>query len=220
MHPPIVHNYQLNNQLLTVTDRHPYLGVTLDNHLSWSPHISKITSKASKTLNFLKRNLSNCTAQVKAASYLAMVRPQLEYASIVWDPIYNSDIHKLESIQRRAARWVLKDYDRYSSVTSMLQYLSWPDLQTRRKISRLQTFYKTLHNDIPISIPANYLPMTRETRQYHLHHLILPTVSTSAYLKSFFSRTVQEWNSLPQFIIDLDYDSFSINISNYYNVLV
>ena len=59
-----------------------------------------------------------------------MVRPQLEYASIVWDPIYNSDIHKLESIQRRAARWVLKDYDRYSSVTSMLQYLSWPDLQT------------------------------------------------------------------------------------------
>ena len=62
--------------------------------------------------------------------------------------------------------------------------------------------------------------MTRETKQYHLHHLILPTVSKSAYLKSFFSRTVQEWNSLPQFIIDLDNDSFSINISNYYNAPV
>ena len=64
-----------------------------------------------------------------------MVRPQLEYAAIVWDPIYNNDIHKLENIQRRAARSVLKYYYRYSSVTSMLQYLSWPDLQTRHKIS-------------------------------------------------------------------------------------
>ena len=217
---PIIHNYKLNHHTLTITDRHTYLGVVLDNHLSWSPHISKITGKGSRTLNFLKRNLSNCSTEVKAASYLAMVRPQLEYASVVLDPIYNNDIHKLENIQRRAARWVLKDYNRYSSVTSMLKHLSWPELQTRRKIARLQTFYKALHNDIPISLPANYFPMNRETRQYHQHHFILPLTSTTAYQKSFFSRTVQEWNYLPQSYIDLDYDSFSINVSNYYNVLV
>ena len=128
---PIIHNYELNNHTLTITDRHTYLGVLLDKHLSWSPHVSKITGKASRTLNFLKRNLSNCSTQVKAAAYLAMVRPQLEYASVVWDPIYNSDVQKLENIQRRAARWVLKDYSRYSSVTSMLQHLSWPELKTR-----------------------------------------------------------------------------------------
>ena len=73
-------------------------------------HVSKITGKASRALNVLKSNLSNCSTQVKAAAYLAMVRPQLEYASVVWDPIYNSDVQKLENIQRRAARWVLKDY--------------------------------------------------------------------------------------------------------------
>jgi len=59
----------------------------------------------------------------------------LEYASIVWDPIYNNDVHRIENIQRRAARWIMKDYSRYSSVTSMLQQLSWPELQTRHKIS-------------------------------------------------------------------------------------
>ena len=182
---PIIHNYELNNHTLTITDRHTYLRVLLDKHLSWSPHVSKISGKASRTLNFLKRNLSNCSTQVKAAGYLAMVRPQLEYASVVWDPIYNSDVHKLENIQRRAARWVLKDYSRSSSVTSMLQHLSWPELKTRRKISRLQTFYKVLHNQIPLSIPSNYLPMTRETRQYHQYHFILPTTSTTAYQKVF-----------------------------------
>ena len=55
-----------------------------------------------------------------------MVRPQMEYASVIWDPYY---IDKLELIQRRAARWVLSDYNRTSSVSLMLQQLSWPTLQ-------------------------------------------------------------------------------------------
>ena len=38
-----------------------------------------------------------------------MVRPQLQYASIVWDPIYNDDVHRIENVQR-AARWIMKDY--------------------------------------------------------------------------------------------------------------
>ena len=40
-----------------------------------------------------------------------MVRPQLEYASDVWDPHQTGDIVELEKIQRRAARWVVNDYD-------------------------------------------------------------------------------------------------------------
>ena len=89
--------------------------------------------------NFLKRNLNKCSEQVKESAYLTMVRPQLEYTSDVWDPHQTGDIVELEKIQRRAARWVMNDYGRLSSVTSMLNQLSWPTLQTRRKLSGLQT---------------------------------------------------------------------------------
>ena len=40
----------------------------------------------------------------------------------------------LPKIQRRAARWMLNDYSRYSSVTSVLQQLQWPTLKERRKL--------------------------------------------------------------------------------------
>ena len=96
------------------------MGVILNTSLSWSPHISSIVTKASKTLNFLKRNLNKCSEQVKESSYLIMVRPQLEYASDVWDPHQTGDIVELEKIQRSAARWVMNDYGRLSSVTSIL----------------------------------------------------------------------------------------------------
>ena len=37
------------------------------------------------------------------------------------------DIQCAESVQRRAARFVHKDYSRHTSVTSMLQSLGWPE---------------------------------------------------------------------------------------------
>ena len=59
-----------------------------------------------------------------------MVRPQLEYASDVWDPHQVDDIMELEKVQRRAARWVLNDYGRLSSVRSVIMANSSSSLQT------------------------------------------------------------------------------------------
>ena len=45
--------------------------------------------------------------------YLAMVNPILEYASIVWSPHTNSNMHKLKMVQRRAGpvSTVIKNID-------------------------------------------------------------------------------------------------------------
>ena len=37
-----------------------------------------------------------------------MVRPILEYASIVWSPHTQCDIHKIEMVQRRAVKFIFK----------------------------------------------------------------------------------------------------------------
>ena len=102
-------------------------------------HISDIVTKASRTLNFIKPNLSKCSSQIKESAYQTMVKPQLEYASDVWNPHYVGDIKELEKVQRRAARWVLNDYGWFSSVYLMLNQLSWPTLQSHCKLSRLHT---------------------------------------------------------------------------------
>ena len=62
-------------------------------------------TKANKTLGFVRRNLSECTFQVKCVAYTTLVLPRLEYSSTVWDPHLTSDVHTLEQVQRRAARY-------------------------------------------------------------------------------------------------------------------
>ena len=107
---------------------HSYLGVILDQTTSFSPHVNNIVSKASKILNFVKRNLYKCSPLIKATAYISLVRPILEYASSAWDPHLLKDIYSIDQIQRRAARWVLQNYNRYSSVTSMQQQLHYNNI--------------------------------------------------------------------------------------------
>ena len=128
------------------------------------------------TLNFLKHNLS---CYIKAAAFFTIVCPSMEYTAVIWDPYYpHNNIQQLEKVQYRAARWVLNDFNRFSSVTAMIQHLSWPSL-----ISRLQTLVTIMHQDHSLSIPSYFISMTRSTRLYHPHHFILPYSFT--YSNSF-----------------------------------
>ena len=135
---------------------------------------------------------------------------QTKFAAVIWDPYHHNNIQQLEKVQRRAARWVLNDFSRFSSVTAMLQHLSWPSLQLRRKTSRLQTLFKIIHQDYSLSIPPHFISMSRCTRLYHPHHFILPNSSTYSHQQSFFSRSIKDWNNLPSSIIENNnIDSFS-----------
>ena len=137
-------HYVLHGHTLEVVDASKYLGVTLTDNLSWDCHISNITSKAHRTLGFLRRNIKECTPPVREASYKAMVRPIIENAATVWDPTQASHIKKLEQVQRRAARFVYNDYSTTTPgcVSNMLKDLNWESLESRRRQSRLCMMYK------------------------------------------------------------------------------
>ena len=99
----IAFNYCLHNTLLEVVDSCKYLGITIQHDLRWSEHIHNITVKASRThaLSFLRRNLKLNNQQLKKTAYFSLVRPQLEYACVVWSPWQRRDVQNIEKINRR-----------------------------------------------------------------------------------------------------------------------
>jgi len=70
---PSEFQYYIDHETLTRTNQHLYLGVLFHSMMSFSPHINMITSNAIKSLNFVRRNLSNCDESVKAAAYLGLI---------------------------------------------------------------------------------------------------------------------------------------------------
>ena len=212
---PIKNNYFLHGIQLESVPSAKYLGIDVSEDLSWSPHINRICKKANQTLGFLRRNLKIKNESVKAMAFKTLVRPQLEYASVVWSPHSAKLIHQLESVQRRAARWVKNDYRQTSSVTAMLESLSWRRLDLRRIDARLSLLYKITNDLVAIPIQPYLSPITRPTRTSH--NLAFRQISTSKdfYKFSFFPRTIVHWNLLPQTVVNLPTaDQFNLAVSN------
>ena len=74
----IIHEYKLSGKVLATVDSAKYLGFTNSADLRWNKHIDDITSKANRTLCFLKRNLRVSSTTVKTSAYYSLVRPTLE----------------------------------------------------------------------------------------------------------------------------------------------
>ena len=144
-HNKIQASYTLEGTVLENVDSIKYLGVTITSDLKWNSHIRNACSKANRTLGFLRRNLFSCPQDVKEAAYKSLVRPILEYGSTVWDPHYNGLKDELENVQKRAARFVTRNYSyETGSMTGILEELKWETLQKRRKDNRLILLYKGL----------------------------------------------------------------------------
>ena len=54
----ILFDYSLHNQTLENVQSAKDLGITISDNMDWGQHISEISSKATKTLGFLCRNLA------------------------------------------------------------------------------------------------------------------------------------------------------------------
>ena len=92
-HKHILFDYSLRNQTLKNVQSAKYLGITISDNMDWGQHISEISSKATKTLGFLHRNLAFAPKRMKEDAYKTSVRPKLEYAAPIWSPYWKIQIN-------------------------------------------------------------------------------------------------------------------------------
>ena len=194
---PHSYNYLLNNRAISETTSTKYLGIIINQKLNWNQHCDYICSKANGTLGLLRRVLCDCNRDVKSRAYTTLVRPKLEYASSAWNPHTKRNINQIEMVQHRAARFVLRDYSRFSHVSPMIKQLGWVTLEQRRLLSQLNLFYKIQQGLVGISLPPEVCPLDRTSR--------LPNVSPYRHIQpnydiykySFYPRSIVMWNQLP-----------------------
>ena len=165
-HNKIDASYTLEGTVLENVESIKYLGVTISD-LKWNSHIRNVCSKANRTLGFLRRNLFFCPQDVKEAAYKTLVRPILEYGSTVWDSHCNGLKEILENVQKRAARFVTRNYSyETGSMTGILEELKWETLQKRRKDNWLILMYKGLKGKARIP-RDDLIPKNRRCRNQH-----------------------------------------------------
>ena len=69
--------------------------------------------------------------------------------------------HKIEMVQRPAARWTTNDKKRTTSVSSFLYRLNWQSLEQRRSVTHLCLFYKIVYRLVALPLPHYIEPVVR-----------------------------------------------------------
>ena len=81
----------------------------LDNHLSFNEHIDHVASKVSQKLGILSRVRRLLTTESANRLYKSIVFPLLEYCDVTWHGCGLENQQKIDRLQRRASRIVLKN---------------------------------------------------------------------------------------------------------------
>ena len=150
------------------------------------------------------------------------------YATQIWAPQSIELIVKLELIQRRATKFILKlPYSSNISYKSRLQTLNLIPICYWHELLDLTLFFKLTHG--LVNVNSSVLPEVRKygrrtrsstsnVNKYIIRNIIFKKCKASTYQKSFVNRTSTIWNCL---VDEVDVSSstlasFKSVIFNYY----
>ena len=150
-------------------------------------------------LGLIKRTCKDLkdTATLKTL-FCSLVRSNLEYCSVVWSPFTKRNIDKLERIQRRATKFILKSNDQYDIRLRELKLLT---LEQRRFLFDVTFLFKALNGYMDVDF-SQFLDFYCQEDRYSFRHFDNRSLKkrfarTNVLKNSFFHRIVDNWNILP-----------------------
>lgn len=151
---PINGRYIMNNAVLDLVDSFNDLGVLLDRKLDFKSHITLTVNKANGVLGFIKRWAKEFSDPYTTKQlFTTLVRPILEYGSVVWDPQYHVHSNKIESVQIQFLLFCLRGLGwdpnvRLPSYEKRLALIKLPTLKSRRQMLNVIFLLKLMNGSL------------------------------------------------------------------------
>ena len=93
---------KINGQTLDIVDSYKYLGVILDEKLSFQKHLYHIAGHINYKLRKLREIRNNIRNTTAVTIFKSLIKPHRDYCDIVWDAAGNCVNNKLQTIQKKA----------------------------------------------------------------------------------------------------------------------
>ena len=116
-----------------------YLGVVLDETLSWKDHVEYVSSKVGSRFGLLSRIRACLTLAAFKQVYTLLAQPLFDYADTAWGEISEGCCKELQRVQNRAAR----------NAILRRKTSNWLSLACRRKLHKCTLVFKCLNILVP-----------------------------------------------------------------------
>lgn len=149
---PVIFDYAIGNSRIARVTSIRDLGVYVDSTLSFTEHAVNLVSTTTRLLGILCRITKHFTSyHCLLRLYLSIIRPRLEFASVVWNCLPELYCMKLENVQRRLVRVIYDRYigrRQYYEYSAILSELKIDTLYSRRCVRDVMFLFKVVNGMI------------------------------------------------------------------------
>ena len=180
-----------------------YLGMLVDDKLTWDQHIDYISNKITFNIGILKRIQQFIPMESLLLLYHTLIEPYFRYCSIVWGQCNESLKDRLQRLQNKAARTIARVRYEEADHNISLTNFGWLSVRNLIQLDMAIFVYKELHGLQP---EQNETPF-RNLNELHTHNtrsvsvtsnnLFIPRGNTQSFHKTVSYSGSRLWNEIP-----------------------
>ena len=190
--PPIL----IRNVPITLVNKIRFLGITVDNKLTFKEHVNAVVSKVSRSQGAIYRVSPYVTVDVLKKLYYSLMYSHMIYGVSVWGGASVSSSNKINKIQQRFLRLLPGNND-YKLIRINYNILNFPSIVKYFTGVKFYESHVNKNHPYITSIINDYAPRHEySTRFSNNNGLQVPYCRTALSQKSFLYRSVSLWNGL------------------------
>jgi hypothetical protein len=191
----------MGNGIIEQTDHSKFLGIILDEHLTFSEHTSFICKKLSKSIGVLYKVRNILPTDALKILYHTLIHPFLQYGIEVWYGTDKNKTNKVFTLQKKAIRAIAHlDYNEHTN--DSFKNMGILKLSNLYQFSLGNFMFKTIRTNsdpnLHETISAQFCPHDHVTR--NCNKLVLPYYSRAKSHHCILFAGTKFWNSIPPYI--------------------
>ena len=191
-----------NEHLIYPIEKVSDLGVLISPDMSFSMHISDIVKKANSRSAWVLSVFKSRDKNALLTLFKSVVRSLVEYCCPLWSPTKQSDIQKIEGVQRNLTSKIMNcEHLHYWERLKMLNLMS---LQRRRERFMIIYVWKIINNLVPNDVAITTSFSTRNGIMCDIPQLPIIRRNLNEYDRFFSVHGCRLWNMLPKNIKECD----------------
>ena len=189
-------SYQIGNVSFPSRNLEKDLGVLFSNKLDFTEHMDAIIKKANQKLGVIARIFKNKNSMNIIPLYTSLIRPQLEYNSVIWSPITKKYDQRIERIQKKMINLLRDVHLERQSYEDKLKKIKLMSLRARRIQQQLTVMFKMKKGLIGLHFEDFFHPSNCGRTRGNVFKLNIPKSNLRLHKGFFSTACVKHWNNL------------------------
>ena len=196
--PALLNNIKINNNIIKREEKSKYLGILIDETLSFKPHITELITKLTKIVNSFKIVKHYVPIKNRMLLFDAYFISKLQYGIEIYGSANNMLMQKLQVKQNRALK-TLFNLDYLTPTKQLHKDYKVLMVKDRYKLNLSKFAYKQQNNLLPTTL-ENYFTNVKEKHNYQTRtneDININNIKTEIGKRSIKYQGAHNWNSIP-----------------------